>query len=183
MFCEIKDKVMSLCITLKVAPRTSRRFELPITEEELGDLRRAYWTAVPRVSSTFSTAEARVKAILAAYHDHSSNVSILSDQEVKVTVRAITSLSLWVGGIYWYRDRTPPVSEHTRVRAFFDSDGQLKCPKCGCLLCEDFNDYHEKPVDFSKTLNNPRFICPHCNSLVMVSQRSSAYRLKLKSAK
>lgn len=102
--------------------------------------------------------------------------SNITKQREVVLTRALTSLSLWVEGIYWYMDRTPPASKHTRVRAFFDESGKLACPKCEYVLCEDFNEYTEEPVEFSKTLNNPRFICPHCNSYVQVSSKSEAYK-------
>jgi len=166
-----------LRITLKVAPRTSRQLEIPVTEEELGDLRREYWTGRPKdVPDDDSLATSIIEKIDngGAYEDSKFDV-----KEWLRLIKAVTSLSLWVEGIYWYKDRTPPASKHTRVRAFFDSEGDIHCPKCDLVLCEDFETYVEDPpVDYSKTLNNPRFICPHCNSLVMVSQRSSAYRKK-----
>lgn len=162
-----------LRITLKVAPRTSRPFEVSTTEEELGDLRRRYWTGRQKDQADEGLA-VRLAVAHLGYVDIPK--SFLQKQMEAVVAKAIASLSLWVGGIYWYMDRTPPVSTHTRVRAFFAEDGTLLCPRCKYVLCEDFSEYTEEPIEFSKTLNNPRFICPHCNSYVQVSQRTAAYK-------
>jgi len=173
---------MALRITLKVAPRTSREFEIDLTEEELGDCRRQYWDDARKAwaasGKELPLGEAVASALLTHY-GLKRRFPKDSKEEV-VVVKAIASLSLWVEGIYWYKDRTPPVSKHTRVRAFFKDDGTVVCPRCDYVLCEDFDDYTEEPVAFSKTLNNPRFICPHCNSMVMVSSRSSEYQQKSK---
>lgn len=151
-----------------------------MSEEDFGDMRRKYWTNREKDDPE----DDRLALKLARSPFRDDQLMGLTPNGEKVAVKAITTISVWVEGIYWYKDRTPPASKHTRVRAFFDTEGKLYCPKCECLLCEDFTEYVEQPpIDFSKTMNNPRFICPHCNSLVMVSSKTEVYQMKDKPKK
>lgn len=168
---------MALRVTLKFDSRTTRPFELPVTEEQFGDMRRAYWANREKDSKPDEKA-----ALVLAKVPFRNELVALTKRGEKVMVRAIITLSLWVEGIYWYKERTPPASKNTRVRVFPDEEGNVYCPKCECPLMED-GEHIEEPVDFSKTMNNPRFICPHCNSMVMVSSRSEEYKERTRTHK
>lgn len=169
-----------LRITLKVASRTSRPFDIPLEEDEFGELRRKYWDRRLDGSSSGTVSKADEEEALKIVKDYYKGTMLKwSTHGEAVMVKAITSISLWVQGIYWYRHRTPPAAKHTRIRAFTNDNGDLDCPKCHYALIED-GELMEEPVAFSKTLQNPRFICPHCNSMVMVSQRKEAYQNQTK---
>lgn len=160
---------MATRITIRVSSRRRRQLEVRLTEEELGACRRSYWEnhskddPVDDVASFFALA------------DFAAEFMSMTDQEVTIAMKAVTLLSLWVGGIYWYKERTPPAAPSTRMRAFHTSEGDIFCPRCAYQLVEN-NQNMEEPYAHSKTLRNPRFKCPHCNSDVLVSSRKSAYR-------
>lgn len=168
---------MPLRVTLKVSARTTRPFDLPYTEDQFAEMRQVYWAGRDKDSKPDDA-----HALHLAKAPFFQGLIKLSDQGETVVTRCITSLTIWVEGTYWYKHRTPPVSKHTRVRTFVDEDGTVNCPKCDCLLIDE-GELLEEPVGFTKTLNNPRFICPHCNSMVQVSSRSEEYRDKSKLSK
>lgn len=166
---------MSLRITIKLAKRFTRELEIAMTEDQLAQCRSDYWKDRKTESTTEFTNEELVEAALVLEARHISFGD--HQKQKKVAMYAVATPTLFVGGVYWYRDRSPPSSPHTRVRAFAMENGNIECPRCHCILLED-GTYNVKPHQFSKLMGNPHFICEQCNAHVIVSSRREDYERK-----
>jgi hypothetical protein len=158
---------MAIRVTLKVSRRDKRYLEVALSEEQLGLCREKFWENYIVGSGTLDLK--RASDIL-----HSTVVQQFTRDQSVVIYHAIASVSLFVGGTYWYKARHPKSEPHARIRTFVAEDGTILCPKCDCLLA-DAEAYHVKPHEFSTMLKNPHFICYQCNSHVIVSSRRAEY--------